>query len=219
MNVDPAQKSRTKAEAKEYEDNQYLAKIKSIPPLSEEEQQELILSWRKFKDKRARNRVIEANLHLVPPIAKSTTKRFKFMGPTFPTAMFDLIGAGSLGLCNAVEGFDPEWGKPFEHYARRAIRNECIHAAKALLSVVDHPYYAHTPRDIYLDPMLGSAHGRLRPWPEELEVRFRKEEQLIAKLINLRKAGLTLKQTGDKLGMSTTTVWRREQAYISEART
>jgi hypothetical protein len=69
-----------------------------------------------------------------------------------------------------------------------------------------------------LDECLGSAYGRLRPWPEEPEVRFKKEVSGIgSKIMDLRKAGLTLKETADKLGMSTTTVWRREQAYIAEA--
>jgi hypothetical protein len=72
-----------------------------------------------------------------------------------------------------------------------------------------------------LDEPLGTAHGRLRPWPKELdlEVRFPKEDGLIAKLIDLRKAGLSLAETGERLGLSTTTVWRREQAYIAEMRT
>jgi DNA-directed RNA polymerase specialized sigma subunit len=62
-------------------------------------------------------------------------------GPSFMTTWFDLIGAGSLGLVNATDGFDPKRGHTFEHYARRSIRNECIRSAKSLLSSVDRPFY------------------------------------------------------------------------------
>jgi DNA-binding CsgD family transcriptional regulator len=37
--------------------------------------------------------------------------------------------------------------------------------------------------------------------------------------MDLRKAGLTLKETADQLGMSITTVWRQEQAHVAEALT
>jgi Sigma-70 region 2/Winged helix-turn-helix DNA-binding len=244
-NIDDDWPPRGKDERNQFNENKFLAAFNKIPPLSEKEQNELLFRWREFKDRKARDRIVQANLRLVPPIAKATTKRFGFSGPSFITAWFELIGGGSLGLVNAVDGFDPKRGHKLEHYARRSIRNECIRAAKSLLSVVDRPYYAHCPRDIFIDPQLpdilvttdycgsrarptqhlndldeclGSAHCRLRPWPEEHEVRFKKKANPIgSKIMDLRKAGLTLKEIADKLGMSTTTVWRREQAHIAEA--
>jgi hypothetical protein len=244
-NIEDDLPPRGKDERNQFNENEYLAAINKILPLSQKEQNELLFRWREFRDQKARDRIVHANLRLVPPIAKATTKRFGFWGPSFVTAWFELIGGGSLGLVNAIDGFDPKRGHKLEHYARRAIRNECIRAAKSLLSVVDRPYYAHCPRDIYIDPQLpdmlatihycgsrarptqdlndldeclGSAHGRLRPWPEEPEVCFRKKVDGIgSKIMDLRKAGFTLKEVAGKLGMSTTTVWRREQSHITEA--
>jgi hypothetical protein len=247
---------RSARDKQEFEENQYIAKIKRIPQLSEEEEIELLTKWQELKDLKARNRVIEANLRHVLPIAKATTKRFRFTGLSKKTQNYqtrvkvfgqfwlELISAGSLGLCEAADCFDPTRGHKFAHYARRCIARECIRAAKRLLSSVDRPYYAPTPADMMLDPTqpdpvsphdyagsrarpttgsdsqeepLGSVHARLRPWPKDWEVRFEREESIGSKIYDLRKAGLTLKETADKLGMSTTTVWRKQQAYM-EAR-
>ena len=241
-NIDDDIKPRERKQGQEYLEAQYLAKIEAIPPISDEEARWLLTGWRDFQDIKAKNRVIEGSLHLVLPIAKATTKRFGFKGNKFMTVWFELIGAGSLGLCQAAEGFKPDSSTPFENYARRCIRNECIHAAKSLMSVVDRPYYTPSPMDILLDPALpdavspqdycgtrarpttgsdrqdkplGSIHARQHPWPKGWEVKFKEEQQSLgAKIYDLRKAGLTLKETADELGMSTTTVWRRQQAYM-----
>jgi RNA polymerase sigma factor (sigma-70 family) len=229
---------RTRKERQQYLDNRYLAKIKGIAPLSEAEELELLTKWHEFRDIKARNRVVEANLRLVQPIAKGTSKRFRFH---CPEVMQDLVAAGSLGLCAAADCFDPGKGHKFAHYARRCIRNECIHAAKRVLSVVDRPYYTRTPADLILDQAMPdpisphdycgsrarattgpdrqdeptrSSQVRLRPWPDGWEVEFK---NLGSKIYDLRMAGLTLKETASELGMSITTVWRRQQAYM-EAR-
>ena len=73
----------------------------------------------------------------MPPIAKTTTKRFGYHRggrDRLMSSWFELIGAGSLGLCNAADKFNPRRGTPFAYYARRCIRNECIHV------------YGHDPR-------------------------------------------------------------------------
>src|SRR5262249_16006730 len=151
------------------------------------------------------------------------------------------IAAGSLGLVAAADCFNPGKGYKFAHYARRCISRECVHAAKRLLSVVDRPYYSESPMDMLLDPLMPdpadtrdycgtqarptvgsgrqdgpvcSVNQRLRPWPKDWEVRFKQENSIGSKIYDLRQAGLTLKETADKLGMSTTTVWRRQQAYM-----
>jgi hypothetical protein len=253
-NIDDDIKPRASEEKSEYEDNQYLAKIKRVPHISEEEAVYLITRWRELGDEQARKRAMQGSLHLVLPIAKATTKRFRFTGLSTKTGDYqtrvnvfaqfyqDAIGAGSLGLCEAVDYFDPAVTLKFNNYARRCIGRECIRAAKSLLSAIDRPYYSATPADLMLDPTradpispedycgsrarpttgsdtqdapLGSVHARLRPWPEDWETRFKREDDLMgAKIYDLRKAGHTLKETADRLGMSTTTVWRRQQAYL-----
>jgi hypothetical protein len=248
-------KPRERKERQEYSENRYLSRIRRFPRLSEEESRGLLARWKKLGDLKAKNQVTEGNLHLVPPIAKATAKRFRFTGtsqatyynqardPLFPERFNELVSGGSLGLCQAADCFDPASGHLFTHYARRCIRNECLRAAKRLLSVVDRPYYQRTPMDILLDPSqpdpvpleeycgsrarpststarqdapISSVHAKMR-WPKQWEVRFEREDSLGARVYDLRKAGLTLKETADKLGMSITTVWRRQQAFM-EAR-
>ena len=196
-----------------YKEDQYLAKIKAIPKLSEDEERHLLRRWQKFKAEKAMQRVVEANLRLVPPISKSTVKRFCFYGPDFRSTWFNLIGAGTVGLMQAVRGYNSKRNQPLEHYARRCIRNECIHAAKALRSVVDRPLGVSTPRDLNFELSESGAYSEDAIRPRESQRRRDTWENVIA----FRKAGLTLKETAERLGMSTTTVWRREQAYLSES--
>ena len=153
-NVKHGVKPRSKKERQEYEENQYLAKIKALPELTEAEEVVLLTAWQERADVKARNKVIEANLRLVLPIAKATTKRFGFMCGAFMNTYRELIAAGLLALTRAANGFDPTRGHRFRHYARRCIRNECIRSAKFLRSAVDRPYKVSAPLDMILDPGL-----------------------------------------------------------------
>jgi RNA polymerase sigma factor (sigma-70 family) len=239
-NIKDGDKPRSKKERQEYEENLYLAKIKALPELSEAEELVLLTAWKKHKDLKARNRVIEANLRLVLPIASSAVKRYRFMGAAFMNTYREFIAAGSLGLTAAADCFDPARGHKFRHYARRCIRNEVTRAAKRLLSTVDRPYYMRTPMDMMLDPAMPdpvspadycgsrarvttgsdrqdepirSVHGRLRPKTDGFKVMFEQEEDLCALIYDLRRAGLTLKETAAMVGKSVTTVWRYQQAH------
>lgn len=240
-NIKDGDKPRGRIAKAEYSENQYLAKINAIPDLSEAEENMLLTRWRDHRDVKARNKVVEANLKLVLPIAKATVKRFGFMGDTFMPTYFEMIAAGSEALMRAPNSFDPARGYPFQHYARRCIKRECVRAGKFLRSVVKRPYNAWTPLDMILDQtmpdpidnrdycgsrartttgsdrqdeQIHSVHGRLRPWPpKDLEVEFERKATLGSKVYDLRMAGLTLKETAAELGVSITTVWRHQQAY------
>lgn len=86
----------------------YLKEIKTTPLLTAQE--EIMLANRiKKGDKKARQRMIKANLRLVINIAK----RYSYLG----VPIMDLIEEGNLGLIKAVEKFNPRKGYRFSTYA------------------------------------------------------------------------------------------------------
>ncbi|NTW61434.1 sigma-70 family RNA polymerase sigma factor, partial [Candidatus Saccharibacteria bacterium] len=97
----------------------YLREIGKIPLLSSEE--ELDLAKRVIQgDKRAKDKMAEANMRLVVSIAK----RYSGRGLDF----LDLIQEGNTGLLRAVEKFDPEKGFKFSTYATWWIRQAITRA-------------------------------------------------------------------------------------------
>jgi RNA polymerase primary sigma factor len=97
----------------------YLREIGKIPLLSQEEEQEL--AHRVVKgDKKARDKMIEANMRLVVSVAKKYSGR----GLDF----LDLIQEGNTGLLRAVEKFDPDKGFKFSTYATWWIRQAVTRA-------------------------------------------------------------------------------------------
>lgn len=97
----------------------HLREIGKIPLLSAEE--ELELAQRVVKgDKRAKDKMAEANMRLVVSIAK----RYSGRGLDF----LDLIQEGHTGLLRAVEKFDPDKGFKFSTYATWWIRQAITRA-------------------------------------------------------------------------------------------
>lgn len=97
----------------------YLREIGKIPLLSAEE--ELELAQRVVAgDKRAKDKMAEANMRLVVSIAK----RYSGRGLDF----LDLIQEGNTGLLRAVEKFDPDKGFKFSTYATWWIRQAITRA-------------------------------------------------------------------------------------------
>ena len=86
----------------------YLKAIDKIPLLTYEEEYELALKA-KNGDKKAREKLINANLRFVVSVAK------KFRGQGMP--LEDLINEGNIGLMTAVDKFEPEKGYHFISYA------------------------------------------------------------------------------------------------------
>lgn len=97
----------------------YLREIGKIPLLTAEEEFELaqkVVSG----DKRAKDKMAEANMRLVVSIAK----RYSGRGLDF----LDLIQEGNTGLLRAVEKFDPDKGFKFSTYATWWIRQAITRA-------------------------------------------------------------------------------------------
>ena len=97
----------------------YLREIGKIPLLSAEE--EMDLARRIIEgDKKAKDKMAEANMRLVVSIAK----RYSGRGLDF----IDLIQEGNTGLLRAVEKFDPDKGFKFSTYATWWIRQAITRA-------------------------------------------------------------------------------------------
>jgi RNA polymerase primary sigma factor len=97
----------------------YLREIGKIPLLNAEE--ELALAQRVVAgDKKAKDKMAEANMRLVVSIAK----RYSGRGLDF----LDLIQEGNTGLLRAVEKFDPDKGFKFSTYATWWVRQAITRA-------------------------------------------------------------------------------------------
>ena len=97
----------------------YLREIGKIPLLSSDEEMELARRIVEG-DKRAKDKMAEANMRLVVSIAK----RYSGRGLDF----LDLIQEGNTGLLRAVEKFDPDKGFKFSTYATWWIRQAITRA-------------------------------------------------------------------------------------------
>ncbi len=97
----------------------YLREIGKIPLLTAEE--ELALAQRVVSgEKRAKDKMAEANMRLVVSIAK------RYVGRGLD--LLDLIQEGNTGLLRAVEKFDPDKGFKFSTYATWWIRQAITRA-------------------------------------------------------------------------------------------
>ena len=98
---------------------QYLKEIGKFPLLSAEEEIEVAKAV-KSGDKRAKERMINANLRLVVSVAK------RYIGRGM--SLLDMIQEGNIGLMRAVEKFDYTKGYKFSTYATWWIRQAVTRA-------------------------------------------------------------------------------------------
>ena len=91
--------------------NQYLTEIARIPMISPEEESELAheVKLGGVKGKRAKDKLIKANLRFVVSVAK----QYQHRGMT----LSDLINEGNIGLVKATEKYDETRGFKFISYA------------------------------------------------------------------------------------------------------
>lgn len=110
----------------------YLREIGKIPLLKPDE--ELALAQKVVKgDKKAKDKMAEANMRLVVSIAK----RYSGRGLDF----LDLIQEGNTGLLRAVEKFDPDKGFKFSTYATWWIRQAITRAIADQARVIRIPVH------------------------------------------------------------------------------
>lgn len=110
----------------------YLKDIKKLALLTPEEEISLAVKIRKG-DKKARHKMIQANLRLVISIAK----KYSHLG----VSMMDLIEEGNLGLMKAVEKFNPKKGYRFSTYGAWWIRQYVSRAIANQGKTVRMPVY------------------------------------------------------------------------------
>ena len=112
----------------------YLREIGKIPLLKPDE--ELELAYKILEgDKRAKDKMVEANMRLVVSIAK----RYSGRGLDF----LDLIQEGNTGLLRAVEKFDPDKGFKFSTYATWWIRQAITRAIADQARVIRLPVHVN----------------------------------------------------------------------------
>jgi RNA polymerase sigma-32 factor len=93
---------------------QYMAQLRSYPPISREEEHELAVKWVEEGDLEAARRLVVANLRLVVKIAMEYRRAW--------TNVLDLIQEGNIGLMEAVQRYDPYRGVKLSSYAVYWIR-------------------------------------------------------------------------------------------------
>jgi len=87
----------------------YLVQINQFPLLSQEEEFELAVKYRKYNDIQAAQKLVTSNLRFVVKVALE----YKSYG----VKLLDLIQEGNIGLMMAVKKFNPYKGYRFISYA------------------------------------------------------------------------------------------------------
>jgi RNA polymerase primary sigma factor len=158
----------------------YMQEIGKTPLLTREEEIKLASRVRRG-DKRARERMINANLRLVVKISYDYAN--------FGMPLLDLINEGNIGLMKAVERFNPKKGAKLSTYAalwiRQSIRRALSNQSKTIrlpVHIVDKVHKLHRA-SIELTEKLGRE-----PSDDELAERL---GMAPAKVTQLRTYGVT----------------------------
>jgi DNA-directed RNA polymerase sigma subunit (sigma70/sigma32) len=103
----------------------YLDVVRTVPPLTEGEAEDLLRYVRAHDEQAeaAHKRLVEAHLHLVPPIAE----RHRSSG----VEAIELVEKGNEGLIRAVETFAGDYASGFSAHATTCIEQAVSAAAAA----------------------------------------------------------------------------------------
>jgi RNA polymerase primary sigma factor len=149
----------------------YMQEIGKVPLLTREQETKLASQVRRG-DRRARERMIEANLRLVVKISYGYAN--------FGLPLLDLINEGNIGLMKAVERFNPRKGAKLSTYAalwiKQSIRRALSNQSKTIrlpVHIVDKVHKLHRaslkladalgrePSDVELAKHLGISTARV----------------------------------------------------------
>lgn len=97
---------------------QYVDRVQQLPRLDREQELSLARAYLEHGDLEAKQRVVEANLRHVVPLAL----RYRHLG----VPLSDLIAQGNVGLLTAIERFDPARGLRLSTYANHWVRAEML---------------------------------------------------------------------------------------------
>ena len=97
---------------------EYLAELSRVKTLTPEEERTYWDKFKKRQDVQARQRLIEAYQPLVYKVASNMNRN--------ESMIYDLIQEGTIGLIEAVEGFNPEMEVLFSTYAVHRIKGRML---------------------------------------------------------------------------------------------
>ena len=195
------------------------------PPLSKEEETEILESGKITKD--GRNKLVEHNLRLVVYIAK----RFENTGVNIE----DLISIGTIGLIKAINTFCPDKNIKLATYASRCIENEILMYIRKISSKrneisIDEPLNVDWDgNELLLSDVLGNEEDSVSYKLEQEEERRvihaavatldPREREIIEMRYGLGgKDELTQKEVAEKLGISQSYISRLEKKIIAKLR-
>ncbi len=194
------------------------------PPLSNEEEAELLAQFQTTNEEKVREKLIVHNLRLVVYIAR----KFDAVG----ASVEDLISIGTIGLIKAVNTFRPERNIKLATYASRCIENEILMymrkttVLKTEISIDEPLNVDWDGNELLLSDILGSdgneVGGRVEQEDEKrlLNLHIQKLSDREQEIMSMR-FGLsgqkehTQKEVADILGISQSYISRLEKRIIA----
>lgn len=166
----------------------YMKQIKEIPLLTKEQEVELAIKYQSG-DKKAKDKLVTANLRLVIMAAKKYNMHTSL-------SFEDLVQEGNMGLIRAVDSFDSTKGWRFSTYAmywiKQAISRAILNNSRAIRIPV---------HMLELKSKYGKVHKELleelqrEPTTEEIAVRMKLEIKKVKEIENLIKEPVSLNTT------------------------
>ena len=162
----------------------YLNEISKIPLLTREEEESLA-TLAKNGDKKAKEKLIRANLRFVVTVAK------KYRNRGIPLA--DLINEGNMGLITAIDKFEVERGFHFISYAvwwiHQAILKAICERSRAIRLPLNR---ANELVQIEKAKRFMEIRDNVEPTPEEIAKELSMDKDLVNHLLNVSRETISL---------------------------
>lgn len=162
----------------------YLNEISKIPLLTREEEESLA-TLAKNGDKKAKEKLIRANLRFVVTVAK------KYRNRGIPLA--DLINEGNMGLITAIDKFEVERGFHFISYAVWWIRQAILKAICERSRTIRLPLNrANELVQIEKAKRFMETRDNIEPTAEDIAKELSMDKDLVKHLLNVSKETISL---------------------------